>query len=42
MGGCAACGGLNRRQKLLNKEDALANIKEAIGLVLEVINEETR
>ncbi|NOR48517.1 MAG: type II toxin-antitoxin system HicB family antitoxin [Methanosarcinaceae archaeon] len=24
------------------KEDALANIKEAIGLVLEVINEETR
>ena len=24
------------------KEDALANIKEAIGLVLEVINEEAR
>jgi len=24
------------------QEDALANIKEAIGLVLEVINEETR
>ena len=24
------------------KENALANIKEAIGLVLEVINEETR